>query len=418
MEKTIYELAGEGDPKNTEEFLSYLVEKGLITEEQKEEALLNKYIKIEDEIIYIIDEEHILMYSPDLTGFNVDTTYYLTYNSEGEEIRTPITEDVPFDWYSYTEEDKKWANIVTENNGGQVYLVWIPRYIYIIEESEIVIKFCNTENQYYNNGIQEMNDNYNIPEAFRLNLDNDENIKPEEITGFWVSKYAIGLVPDTDTYQAAPGISTYRYATANDFFVNSRMMETSGGTLGLNASITVDENGIVTETGSNNIDSHMIKNTEWGAIVMLSGSKYGIGLENSVNNSMNGLYYEDTASTTYNSYGVYGMTNGHRAEYVATTIIGVELYTGLNEYLGIADYRYVDRYQNIQEGQTIADIYITGDATYETYIYGKSSSASAIHDDIAIFKRGWWSIFSFGSHYGTGDGWAGSRIAIWNGTNI
>ena len=52
--------------------------------------------------------------APDLTGFNKDTTYYITYN-ESSEVKTSIKDTAPSGWYDYN--TKKWANILVENNG-------------------------------------------------------------------------------------------------------------------------------------------------------------------------------------------------------------------------------------------------------------------------------------------------------------
>ena len=60
---------------------------------------------------------------PELTGFNPETTFYVTYNGDVEEIGESISNKPPENWYDY--ENKVWANIVTINNDLATYLVWI-----------------------------------------------------------------------------------------------------------------------------------------------------------------------------------------------------------------------------------------------------------------------------------------------------
>ena len=65
--------------------------------------------------------------APDLSGFNKDTTFYVTYDSNGQEhSTTPISQATPKFWYEYG--SSQWANIVTRNNELETYYVWIPRY--------------------------------------------------------------------------------------------------------------------------------------------------------------------------------------------------------------------------------------------------------------------------------------------------
>lgn len=58
----------------------------------------------------------------------------------------------------------------------------------------------------------------------------------------------------------------------SDWMMNVRKMEELGGAMGL--SETVDSN-LTSSNGSNNIDVHMQKNTEYGALAILSASSYG-----------------------------------------------------------------------------------------------------------------------------------------------
>ena len=72
--------------------------------------------------------------APDTSGFNPDTTFYVTYDdNEKEHSTTPISKGVPQYWYEYGES--KWANIVTRNNGLETYYTWIPRYEFTLDQT-------------------------------------------------------------------------------------------------------------------------------------------------------------------------------------------------------------------------------------------------------------------------------------------
>lgn len=78
--------------------------------------------------------------------------------------------------------------------------------------------------------------------------------------------------------------------TIDNWLMNVRKMETTGGTLGLTESINSD----LTSVEVNNLDIHMEKNTEYGAMAILSASAYGN--QNKINNG---------ETTTGNKTGIY-----------------------------------------------------------------------------------------------------------------
>ena len=129
---------------------------------------------------------------PDLTGFNSDITYYITYDSDGNEVKgEKIRNDgsnIPNNWYDYSHQ--KWANILVENtNGAKTYLTWIPRYEYRILSSinDWTLRDKNnmrTEVNFVQGTSKETTSGgYQIPEAFTF----DE----KELTGYWMSKYQL-----------------------------------------------------------------------------------------------------------------------------------------------------------------------------------------------------------------------------------
>ena len=129
----------------------------------------------------------------DLSGFNPDCTYYVTYDDEGnnEQIGEKIKLDsngnatnMPKDWYNYY--NKKWANIVTKGtdaSGNELISYWtyVPRYEYDIDgvynNNKIAeIKFISKDQTKADYG-------YTIPESFTF--------EGQQLSGYWVSKYEL-----------------------------------------------------------------------------------------------------------------------------------------------------------------------------------------------------------------------------------
>lgn len=146
--------------------------------------------------------------------------------------------------------------------------------------------------------------------------------------------------------ESRPDSASLVNKSASEFFALIRRMETSEGPLGLNAVVTE----VGTETSnSNNIDVHMIKNTEYGTVGMLAASIYGAKKSEGVSNG----------TTTGNATGVYQMgtdKNGDRDEYVA----GIHEDSPLTSVQNIknASKKYRDDY-------TISKVPKPGDGTIE-----------------------------------------------------
>lgn len=123
----------------------------------------------------------------------------------------------------------------------------------------------------------------------------------------------------------------------DDWIVQIRQMEASGGTLGL--SETINKTGLLATTNSNGLDCHMEKNTEYGALVILSASSYG-----------NPSVIANGGTTTGNATGVKMNIN---KEWVAA---GAGLTS--TTYAKNANSRYI----NNDYGTTSGGKYHTGDA--------------------------------------------------------
>ena len=140
---------------------------------------------------------------PDLSGFKQETTFYVTYDSNGQEHSTiPITETAPENWYDYG--DSRWANIVTRNDELETYYTWIPRYEFKLDYT------AERSNVNFIEGTsKQTTDGYQIPEAFWFDKNgNGTEEEGEQLTGYWAMKYTAGD-------EAAPRFSTEVVATSS-----------------------------------------------------------------------------------------------------------------------------------------------------------------------------------------------------------
>ena len=195
--------------------------------------------------------------------------------------------DVKKEWYSY--EDKIWANAVILEDGAnynvgdtiqendiQSYFVWIPRYKYklfnvdnyslttVASAAEVESKAQEIEIEFENKNTAASNGttkgSWLTHPAFTSFNTN----------GMWVGKFETGYKDATNTVNAQanesdstkviikPNTYSWRGVTIKNIF------ETSYNYLREN-------------------DSHMMKNTEWGAVAYLSHSKYGTNKEININ---------------------------------------------------------------------------------------------------------------------------------------
>ena len=142
--------------------------------------------------------------APELSGFNQDTTFYVTYDDNGKEhSTTPISEAIPQYWYEYGES--KWANIVTRNNGLETYYTWIPRYAFTLDQTnqKSTVKFISGTSTTIDGG-------YQIPDAFWFDKNNNGvQDEGEQLTGYWAMKYTAGseTAPTFDTEVTATSSS-------------------------------------------------------------------------------------------------------------------------------------------------------------------------------------------------------------------
>ena len=121
----------------------------------------------------------------------------------------------------------------------------------------------------------------------------------QELSGIWVGKFEmshntlsssttsnnLGCTTETCTNASGlrilPNVSSLRYNNVSNMYYGTRSMEQSNNVFGMT-----------------NSDSHMMKNSEWGAVAYLSHSNYGINEEIKINNNSN--YMTGCGSNTAN----------------------------------------------------------------------------------------------------------------------
>ena len=321
--------------------------------------------------------------SPNLN--NIAQKTYVTWNLNEAGTKYEINDmqtTQPDNWCNY--ENGKWANIKTTNEteGLEAYWVWIPRFEYIVPTSktatEIEVKFIKASQE-------EADEGYIIHPAFT----DEGNGGFGDLDGIWVAKFeAVSNTPTATSgggntadlkVQVIPNKPSWRYIQTTNIFSVCTKMTNEGEVL-----------------AGSTVDSHMMKNTEWGAVAILSQSKYGVYNPESINgekgnneyqvwNNPSSLYitgsvgstkddsrqtsveeYNSTngpkASTTGTVYGVYDMAGG-TWELVAACLSGKES-TKFGVKLG--DTKYVDLYTNSNDYAWNYDGTKEGDAIKET----------------------------------------------------
>ena len=318
---------------------------------------------------------------PELTN-NMIPVYYDNTNKVWKKADSSNTNET-YKWYDY--DNKMWANAVTvtetnrstylnANAGTEIPMddintmwVWIPRYTYTYLNTntpeEIKVKFesgtastgtikcidavtggstttSQTCTDTTNGSLKAGTSTYTHP-AFTFG--------DKELTGLWVGKFesSATTIPtsastDESTIIIKPNVQSLRYKAVSYQFRDARQMEKANNVYGFpqSSSTTFNWNGNLTGD-TNNIDIHMMKNTEWGAVTYLYHSKYGRCTngaceELTINNCENFItgigadtvsassssttcttdknkYNGESgakASTTGNVYGVYDMSGG------------------------------------------------------------------------------------------------------------
>ncbi len=285
-------------------------------------------------------------------------------------------------WYNY--DYKMWANAVTINYsdssiknkyfnsdgtlkikpGEEVLMddittmwVWIPR-------------FNTTTPSNYNGGTQTQPNAIDVTFVKQNEVALDAfTFGNKELSGFWYGKFEVGhitlassstndslgctneICSNANGIIIKPNVTSLARSNVSNFFYASRSMEQANNSFGF---------------VSSEVDTHMSKNNEWGAVAYLTHSIYGrctssttcteVGINNngsyktgygakagSSDSATNGAYNTTLgkdASTTKNIYGIYDMSGG-RYEYVMGVYNNAKSSSGFNS---LPDSKYYNNY--------------------------------------------------------------------------
>ena len=366
--------------------------------------------------------------------------------------------DTNIEWYDY--ENKIWANAVilvsnpskTYSAGDTIleddiesYFVWIPKYSYKLWDLEnydsitdidtskvhsidIVFGTTNTSDEKEGecttplvsgeSGNCEVGDYMTHPAFITLG-----------VNGIWVGKFETG-------YKGATSISE-----AEQNVVDATKIIVKPNTYSWR-NMTVSNMYNTALAYNSNLNSHMMKNTEWGAVAYLHHSKYGSSTELMINNNSDWKtgyasvksptcgYTEDNrdcnkygttsditlpyntgtgykASTTVNISGIYDMAGG-TWEYMAAYISGKAKSSG---FATLPTGKYVDIYDSLST-ITSYKYRILGDATGEMGPFGLNTVIS----DKTYNQSSWYANSSYFVDY---DGpWFDRGGAYSNGTQV
>ena len=224
------------------------------------------------------------------------------------------------EWYNYSE--KRWANAVIlvdnpsnenykvgdkiEEDDIKGYFVWIPRYSYKIwnegKYSSVITNITNTQQTAtVDTALWRINRTRIIDIKF-VGTDTTETgstvgtylthpafkLGSKKLSGIWVGKFETGGTSASDMV-VKPNVSSWRNEAVKTFFEAGKSFV-------------------------NSLDSHMMKNTEWGAVAYLSHSEYGIGTEVNINNASD--YYTGYSASPNTNQSIYP---GEQAEHTDGT---------------------------------------------------------------------------------------------------
>ena len=327
----------------------------------------------------------------ELVTYNEETKNWDTNNSSSsyDYVAGEGTED---------NNSSRWANAKLTIDGVDSYFVWIPRYAYkitynnpdnISEGGTIDVKFLiGTTDQYYDEngklqtakrattGHEDTTSDYYVHPAFTNNV--DLGGWRNELTGIWVGKYESSLVNKSDrsnivtnddttgnillsentdkAIAVQPDMSSWRYCTIGNMYTNARNY-------------------------AEGLNSHMMKNSEWGAVAYLTYSKYGRNTNKvEINESENyitadkGIEISCAQSSTGNVYGIYDLV-GRANEYVAAYYNKSESENLINGNSFVKFDGKSTKYVTEYNGEVAKNDFILGDATYEVVGWNNTYNA-------------------------------------------
>ena len=281
-------------------------------------------------------------------------------------------------WYSY--ENKEWANAVilkdetkTYQNNETIpesniesYFVWIPRYKYKIFDEGNYTGLTSIESK--EQVIEVVFENKDTTPSNGTTV-GDYLTHPAftsfDSNGFWVGKFETGYDGATTKAEAQvnsvatdkiiikPNVYSWRSITIGNMFKNSYDYQRS-------------------------LDSHMMKNTEWGAVAYLQHSAYGSRASVRINN--NGAYITGYSGTEEPTLGYNGGTSieGNRVESTSIGVDGTHTVNYLNSSSAVSS--TTGNYTGIYDMSGGAWEYVMGYTTGASTVGGNSGIADLYTD--------------------------------------
>ncbi len=267
-------------------------------------------------------------------------------------------------WYDYGA--KKWANAVTVKNPDTYknqhktvsssdilgYWVYIPRYAYKVMRYSVNDKYVSDSTATSNGGFEIVFETKDTPKKIPTACSNSNSNQyyqdcsnvsqdygattgtawathpaftwgTEELNGFWIGKF------ETTGTRTAPTVKPNQHANVSEYIGEFYSAAKSIGVEDKNnqyGGASSDDTTSGLKQNSHNLaisTSHMLKNSEWGAVAYLSASKYGAGVNNVQINSAYPSSSTD-ADGTSSRYGITGCgpsSNGSTSTYTDGTAL-------------------------------------------------------------------------------------------------
>ena len=386
---------------------NYCIEKRFEEDSPKvvESERCNGLIELEDYKEPLLNGADPVLYSNHNTRLNSRTQEGVLVPVIIESNGTVKKANIKQEWYRY--ENKEWANavilkdesIIYENNeiipeeNIESYFVWIPKYSYQLWDlggysSTSIMDGSKVHSIAIRFGLENTIDTQEGECTTPMNEDGTQGLSGESgncqvgdymthpaflsfhANGFWVGKFKTGYEGATTKEEAEEN-----QADASKVIISPNVYSWRNISVG-NAFQTSYEY-------QRDLDSHMMKNTEWGAVAYLSHSIYGMNQKMGVGTNIYITGYANETdryntelghalSTTGNITGIYDMSGG-TYEYVmgynANSTIGVGGLSELNAlysdfFANNAWNAYYDKYTIGIDG-TAYHTRILGDATGE-----------------------------------------------------
>jgi hypothetical protein len=356
-------------------------------------------------------------------------------------------------WYDYIAQSgttasggtSKWANATTADGS---YWVWIPRFAYKINyytdasmttpsatktlygKIDVLFMQGTSTTKYINRATltaEDLPSGYIVHPAFTNNI--SEGGWDSQISGFWMAKYQASHSDATSTIVgtsnipiSAPNLKMWGSATAKSAY---------------NASLAYNST----------LESHMAKNSEWGAVAYLAHSSYGRNTtEITVNNNEDMItgygsntissgasgntypydnMYGKRASTTGNLFGIYDMHGGlhelvsaYYSGGTPSTLTGnggEMVYVDGTTTISTTGSKYATAYSGID----VNTDYKPGDATYETGGWNSDQATFYTAASPFLYRGGYYDNWSIAGQYyfyscggQTGDGRMSFRVCL------